>query len=320
MSTGGGNTQQAVDRLAGLIVAAINRRLAGMPSAPTSVSAGATASAASGNGGGVVSALSGFATKLLAILAPISVTAAVVGSATSGLSVFVGTLKLLGATFGTVLAPVFLLLAAVALSLSDVIQGQLLPNLAELQTQILQFGTNAVAALEGKFYELAVRALTLVIQLERLTETAGGLAGVFDKVMMVNNPLLWAGGKWLAGGGDGPDAKEQAQQELRALVAQLRGPGNAGAPAGGGRLNNQPPRPDFMGMVVGNLQTALDQMRHESGPKAQQTGLIQASLNAQMAAFMSPFERKQLELQEKNLQSLQEAVNAIKRLQPAVGN
>lgn len=316
-----GNNPQAIDRAAALIVAAIARRMSGMSSTPTSATAGSTAAAASGGSvGGAVSAITSFATKLLAILAPISVTAAVIGAATSGMSVFLGSLKLLGALAGTVIAPVFLVLAAVALSLSDVIQSQLLPNLAQLQAQILAFGTNAVAALEGKFYELAVKVLTAAIQLDRLTETAGGLMGVFDKIMSWNpaTALQWRGAKWLAGGGDGPAAKEQAQQELKELVAQLRG--GAGAAGGGAAVGaGRKPLPDFMGLFQGNLQTALDQMRHESGPKAQQSGLIQASMNAQMAAFMSPFEQKQLDLQQKNLEALQEAVEAVKRLQPPVG-
>ena len=88
-----------------------------------------------------------FETKLLTLLGPVALLASALTSMTSGMSVFLGVVKLIGNTLGVALFPVIALVSAVLLALNDVVLALLIPNLEEWATTILQGGLDAINAM-----------------------------------------------------------------------------------------------------------------------------------------------------------------------------
>lgn len=292
----------------------------------TGMRGGATPAAAGGSsGGGGDSAgkgLADFAQKITSLLVPISIAAAVFGAATSGMQPLIGAIKIAGMLLGTLLAPGFVVVSAVLLSLVDVVQGYLLPNLESFYGIIINGAVQAIGFLEGQFNTIMASIISYVTPFGKALEDARktvsdvqlslmALKVAFDvAVQKLSFGTMGGGG---AGGAPpavvvkGEDGKPP--KSFKDTVDSMFKAVGLKTPEGG---------KSFEDRFKDNLGVVTRQMRQDAMPKAQQSDLISANMNAQMTTLnMTEYERKMIAIQEKQLEALDAVVG---KLQPAVGD
>lgn len=242
-----------------------------------------------------------FEAKLFAVLTPVALVATLFASMTSGMSVFLGAIKILGATLGLILAPGVIAFSALILTLSDFIQDALLPNLEQWYSAVLNFAVGGIDWLEKQFVYLANEAIKFANNL--LSATPAILrftAEVFKAAAML--AILTddnkSADKNMNTAFDLEQMARKAEKSPRvaglvkssildSLGLQHDAEGNIQPIQGG----------SFGSRFRGNLRKSVDQMAFENMPKSQQTSLSGANMAAQMATIqMSPFEREQLKL------------------------
>lgn len=256
-----------------------------------------------------------FAQKITALLLPISIVAAVFGAMTSGLQPFIGAIKIAGMLLGTVLAPFFVVAAAVVLSLVDVIQGYLLPNLESFYGIIINGAVQAIGYLEGQFNSIMAEIISYVTPFGKaFDDTRRFISGVQFALMALQmafdlavNSIRAMVGLGAVGGTAGPvagvEAKKQDSKPPKSFTQTVNEMFKAA-----GLKTPEGKQPSFQDRVKGNLGTVVDQMKHDNNAPAQQSDLMSAKMNAQMGALnMSPYEQKSLNIMTQMLDSLQSA-------------
>jgi hypothetical protein len=218
--------------------------LAGAKGGGTGPGPKAAAPAAGSGAGDAVGAAVGMAVGKFAILfAPIIALSNVLNQTASGMGVFMTAIKVLGATLAPLLLPVFLLLAAAVLSVSDEIWSSLLPNLKAWYEWIL---ANAIPVLEQ--FVAAVRDVIAFIKglrddPEKAVADAAGKASEVTKEKPEGDSwasAFWSPGRWLgdqinkAAGLDDAPAAGKSSKELSPGQPYTPRPPRPGEPAGAG--------------------------------------------------------------------------------------
>jgi len=242
-----------------------------------------------------------FEAKLFGMLAPAALVATMLSSAASGLSVFIGAVKILGSTLGMLLAPGIMLLSAVILTVSDVIQSALLPNLEDWYTAVITFGLGAIDFLETQFINAAN---TIIDFVAAVTKAAADVYGIAATLMITKAMIQQAygdidGARKSVTAGIGLIRKsvemensKQTDKMSKTILDRL------------GIMTDENGKPiplsstgGFGDQVKKNLLKVTQEFRQENLPKAQQTGLSQAYFSAQMATLnLTPFERENLKI------------------------
>lgn len=285
-----------------------------------------------GAGGGAMEAIAGRVARQIAmIFAPLIAFSTLLNQSTSGLSLFLGAINILGGTIAPLLLPVFTVLAAAIVVVSDEIWQRLLPTLKDYNATILGQG---IAAIET-FAQYLVTAAGGVDEFARqMGFAAAGLAagpGAAQAWKDAQKDMKDLKG-WNAAHGNKFDLNDP-QQRVNARFAQLReelkgdkdnlgkwldaiknapnaaeakriqgmGPG-AWADEAAGMKGQQPGVREKMFNAV---DLVLRQLQMQTGSKASLTGIAQASRQAQLAAVsQDPFAAKQLQVTEQVLQAI----------------
>lgn len=279
--------------------------------------------AAKGVGGALMAAMSPFMLKLIAVLGPLALLAAVLSSASSGFSLVTTSVKLLAMTLGPILLPFMVLLATGIASMSDIIWNKMMPQLEKWFTLILVSGIPALERFLLKVEALATAIEWVVNKIPgagAITQHAapGGSASpssFLDSVMGFGADSLIKGGGVTAAetimmslfgrktppSDPRPDSTTSGARAARGDVSAAAGAAGAAGAARGGS-NAAPGAPggisttdDRMNLIKSNMNMVLAEMKFQQGPRASFSGLRQASSNAQMAALnKSPFEAQML--------------------------
>lgn len=263
--------------------------------------------------------------RLLAVLAPLTTFGTILVQSTSGLRVFLGAVNILAMTLAPILLPGFVLLAALILTVADIINAQLQPAMVEWYTLILGKGFAAVMSLIDGFEKIYNASKQFAGDVEELgknlmallptKKNAEGKEGVFT----LNIDAL-------RGKKDGPAFRIMGgDKKPNVLSPATRN--NDGSPinsiGGSGDWGDETKKPepksqfakDFGLAFIKNMKEVAQEFRHQNQPKTELTSLVQASRQAQLAATgMSPFEQRQIKLQESATKSLDLAVNHLEKI------
>lgn len=314
------------ERIAQLVVEFLLAEAGGMVKSSDDNTSGEGASAGEGGGSKKASSKGGgnvpladvfkqFETKLFALLAPAALVATMLSSAASGMSVFIGAIKLVGNTLGMMLAPGILLASAVILSLNEMIQGALLGSLEDWYTAIIDGGIKAIDWL-GEAIAQVVNGMNawetaMFKGISGLSEAVAFLASSFAAIIRVLSKSLALDRLSPLGGADAnrkaagldrmADRFNLAADIQRGLAPQTRVwdsvLGKLGLMKGDDGKYNIPGVTGFGDRVTQNLGKVLTQFRFDNAPKSQSTSIAAANMAAQSASFnMSPFERENLKI------------------------
>lgn len=242
-----------------------------------------------------------FEQKLFGVLAPVAIAATVFASATTGMGVFLGAIKILGSTLGLILAPGVMALSALILTLSDYIQDALLPNLESWYTAVLTFAIGGIEWLEKAYVDAANAVLDFASEALKAGSELMLFAGY---VAFVTAELKRRLGDNAGAEADTASGKRfiragvemQGQSDMEHLVRTALFK-RLGIPVD----ETGKPIPLVAGQFTErfqkNLRKSTDEMAFQNMPKSQSTSLAGANMAAQMASIqMSPFEREQLKL------------------------
>lgn len=260
--------------------------------------------------GGLVGGMGNVLTaKLGSVLGPLAIFAQVIGSAGSGFQVLMTAVKLLAATLAPILLPVFAVIAAALVELSDKIWADLLPHLESWYTYIIE---NLLPALR-QFFDAVMAVVKFVggaveageVVADAAQDAAdffqGGLDGVADffgfgddeEPAPAENPNPTGAGVYTYSSGAGGDFGGGGRGWLDGALTN---------PTVGGVMAGSSPdagKPDALTDVVRSLRMSI-------GPRAQFSGLSQVSKNLQTAALnQDPLEARMLEKMTKSLDVLE---------------
>lgn len=276
-----------------------------------------------GGGGGHTTAgsiASSLLRQLAAVLVPLGGLATILNQTNSGFQLFIGALNIFAATIAPLLLPVFALLAAGVLTVSDILWAQLVPNLKDWYLLILNSAipaieefTNALGdGTEGVTTSMSFLQTQMGVFANFVSTLASKLTGLFGAVL---GPDVVQGAAGAAMGVGGQVDKDDA---MAAAAAAARGgvigigrqkrearearDGNAGA----GRGN-------FMDKFLNNLDLVTQQLQFTAGSKPSFTGLGEAQKSAQLAALQPPFERIMLERVFTAIKVLQESLAELRK-------
>ena len=272
---------------------------------------------------------------LLKTLIPISIAAAVLGSATSGMSTFLSSFKVLGTVVGTLLTPAFIVGGAALLSFADILTESLLPNLEKWYETFITTSLSAVNWLQKAVIDFANEMLKLIPKLKdvsiALLDFAVGVTKGLANIMLVadtaemmqtgKNPGRYAETLKIAGKLEVVAAvlKEDRAKDKPNIIPFKDVFEALNIPV----VNGVPQIPQFganegiAGRMPANIQKMIQQFKFDNAPQPQSMGLAQAAQNAQLAALnVSPFERDMLKLVSEVIEAL-DRVSA--KLKPAVG-
>lgn len=272
---------------------------------------------------------------LLRTLIPISIAAAVLGSATSGMSTFLASFKVLGTVVGTLLTPAFIVGGAALLSFADILTETILPNLEKWYETFITTSLSAVNWLQKAVIDFVNEVLKLIPKIQEvgasLLEFAANTTYSFASLLKMADAAL---GKNKAEDVARTDKIVKTADLLSVAAATMRTdlankePKNVpfkdvfealNIPV----VNGVPQIPQFganegiAGRMPANIQKMIQQFKFDNAPQPQSMGLAQAAQNAQLAALnVSPFERDMLKLVSEVIEAL-DRVSA--KLKPAVG-
>lgn len=272
---------------------------------------------------------------LLKTLIPISIAAAVLGSATSGMSTFLASFKVLGTVVGTLLTPAFIVGGAALLSFADILTDTILPNLEKWYETFITTSLSAVNWLQKAVIDFVNEVLKLIPKIQEvgasILEFAANTTYSFASLLKMADAVL---GKNKAEDVARTDKIVKTADLLSVAAATMRTdlankePKNVpfkdvfealNIPV----VNGVPQIPQFganegiAGRMPANIQKMIQQFKFDNAPQPQSMGLAQAAQNAQLAALnVSPFERDMLKLVSEVIEAL-DRVSA--KLKPAVG-
>lgn len=244
-------------------------------------------------------------------LTPMSLLAAAMSSASSGVGVFEKSITVLGTVLGSVLLPVFVVATAAVVAFADAISGDLLSAMEEM-LKYVPIALTGLSMLGDAAKDAAkfVKAWTSVMI--GAMRSAGMNVPAFDPDLKPVRPGANVDGE------TGKPGRIPTANELP-TVPQPKGAGG-GVQAGGG-VGGKGPTPQtgagqganlsrgLFGELVVGLQETIKELRMSSGPRAQIMDVAGVNRAATMAALnLSPFERKNLEMLERLFRKLEEAV------------
>ncbi len=272
---------------------------------------------------------------LLKTLIPISIAAAVLGSATSGMSTFLSSFKVLGTVVGTLLTPAFIVGGAALLSFADILTDTILPNLEKWYETFITTSLSAVNWLQKAVIDFVNEVLKLIPKIQEvgatLLEFAANTTYSFASILKMADAAL---GKNKAEDTARTDKIVKAGDLLSVAAATMRTDLANKKPESVPFkdvfealnipvVNGVPQIPQFganegiAGRMPANIQKMIQQFKFDNAPQPQSMGLAQAAQNAQLAALnVSPFERDMLKLVSEVIEAL-DRVSA--KLKPAVG-
>jgi hypothetical protein len=213
---------------------------------------------------------------IFALLSPMSILAQIVTSSASGFQVLTFAVKLFAATIGPILLPVFAVLAAGLVYLSDTIWNDISPELEGFYDVIVGSFLPAVGAMVDALKWAHDQITDVFEALDPFSDTpdelkamAGGAPGTGKGVLAADTGSSgYDGGDYGSGGFTGSGAG-----------SDHAGSGGPGGPS-----------------IGGSFGEVLRELRASMGPKASFSGIAQVSRNAQLAALNdSPFESKMLD-------------------------
>jgi hypothetical protein len=288
------------------------------------------------NAGGIGGVIQGALRPLAAALLPIASFAAILGQSTSGLRLFVQAVGILGATLAPVLLPVFVLLAAVALSVADIIWEKLEPALKDFYVAVLTTAVPAIASFVQALTDhghVIGQAGDFILNAAKFAAAhiAQFAAMALQKVDKDHALLLWAFAQKLFGEIAGKekekrdaDAARRKANEQDLIKRGIMAPPGAGAviggigavpgigmerrggQAGGGQAGG------FAGKLVQRLKDVMQQLSMDNLSKASITGLVEASKQAQVAFLnQTPFEAELLKRMQAVINIMQEAIAVL---------
>ncbi len=209
-----------------------------------------------------------------AMVAPIAVMTGVIAGAfrnNKGAQAFGGALEVLTTTVGTALTPLFVVLGAAALAVSDYLWEKLLPNLEKWTALVIKYA-------------------------EKGADIAEDAADTGNKLLEGDFSAVWNKIK----GDFGVDQSLAPTRIGADPFAESPGAGNYS------EVDKAPKASRFQSA----LKDMLIEMRRATGGQASFGGLADAAKQAQLAAFGSPFERRMQEMTAKMLQAMEKtAVN-----------
>lgn len=277
------------------------------------------------------------AVKFAAVIAPLATFGAILSQANSGFSLVTGALQILAATVAPLLLPFFVLLAAGLLTVSDMLWSQLLPNLKDWYTLVLNEGVPAMTAFIQGLAEAA----------KGTVDAGTALSDFVDRLLAVTyNLIAWVSNKL----GD-TETAEQATRARKMMDERIRarekgepvpdaadfeareradrfgggGGGEFGGDNQAGGKGGAAPGGDVLGKLLGNMDLVIQQLKFTQGSKASFSGLAEAAKQAQMAAFKPPFERIQEQRTQQAITLIEQVVAELRNIHrdnkpgPAVG-
>lgn len=242
--------------------------------------------------GGAMGMARAIGARFLAVLAPLYALSTILNQTNSGMGVFGKAVNVLGATLAPILLPVFAILAATVLSVSDIIAGKLIPALGEFYDWVLKV---AVPFAEKKV-EQAGEGVDAWVATKNLVTQGKMPEGKHLDTILRNS---------LPGGEQASDLSKFLNQKILQLGAW--GSRQVGKddtpwknamqlPMAGGKIENKAPeeaKPNFGQMFSANMRDVLKSLAMSVGPKASYSSLGEAGKQAQLAALNAdPIEMK----------------------------
>jgi hypothetical protein len=221
-------------------------------------------------------------------------------NANAGAKVFGGALSVLANTVGTALVPVFVVLAAGALSVSDYLTEKLLPNLEKWADAVFNFA-DRIGGTVDKITTGYDKGWEWIKQVNNSTKPIHD-SGVVDRVNAGISASTAA-----------PfNASSDEISLIKAALGQAK-PDVEGGAWGWKMIANAKPIEDGGGSPSGGggsrfqraMKDILVEMRRGQGSPASFGSLADASRQAQLAAFGSPFERRMLQMTERMLSAME---------------
>ncbi len=257
-----------------------------------------------GGEGGAAGVAAAIGKRFFAVLGPLYALSTVLNQTNSGMGVFQKAVNVLGATLAPVLLPVFALLAAGVLSVSDIIWNRLAPALGKMYEWALKFGIPTVEKKvedidrgasgigdivdfhkdPGKFLREfsqspGKKADTITGGLRQLDPS--GILGYIEDHVTGKPSQAYKGIK-------GTEAPDVAREREKAAAS--------GVPSIGQSLKS-------------NLQDVVKSLALSMAPKASYTGLAEVGKQAQLAALnVDPIEMKAAQRVVASIQELQRVI------------
>lgn len=265
------------------------------------------------NSGGALSIGKAIATRFIAVLGPLYALSTVLQQTNSGVGVFGKAVNVIGATLAPLLLPVFALLAAGLLSMSDIIWSKLLPALGDFYKWVLKVG---VPAVESQLADAEDKIDTVTAIKNFITKGEAPKAADVPRMAFASVPganQLADIGKWI-GKQVGVDVPE-----LPRGSATFRKPGDGGENKDGTPQTNPDgtPKKTFGSLMSENFDKVIKSLAMSMGPKAAYSGIAEAGKQAQLAALnQDPIEAQQLRIMQQSLEELQKVVGALNKDDP----
>ncbi len=234
-------------------------------------------------GGAAGSMAKAIASRFLAVLGPLYALSTVLNQANSGMGVFGKAVSVLGATLAPVLLPVFALLSAAILTVSDYIWSKLLPALGGFYDWVIKFGVplgKDVAAGAEQGVSGIGKALDFVSKTpsevatgqKRPEEDTSRTLSFFEKIRVLVSPNKV------------DTIKRIAEEKVEA---------NGGGSASGGKNPDGTPKPSIGQNFSANMRDVIKSLAMSFGPKASYASLGDVGKQAQLAALNAdPIEMK----------------------------
>jgi hypothetical protein len=289
-------------------------------SPPPSVGAGAPGAGAMAP---LISIGSALALKFTAIIGPLAILAAVIGSNISGFNVLMTAVRIVGTTLAPILLPVTAVLAAALVAASDVLWQQLLPALGDWYRFVLSNLIPAVLELADAFLKAADWILRnsvdkaeeaanffentqndIAVNLASVAEAAGQVPeGTTAQLMKERDEARTKAEEKQPRFQEAQDAIEAFRNQLGRLRSE-----EAGGKGG------------FRTAFGSAMTDVIQSMRMSFSPKAQMSGLADVWKQATMAALnQDPLEARQLKVMQDSLDMLTKIWNEQRAGKPEGG-
>lgn len=243
-------------------------------------------------------------------LTPMSLLAAAMSSASSGVGVFDKSIKVLGTVLGSVLLPLFVVASTAVLTFADLIGGDLLDAMSTM----------------ADYIPIVLTGLSLLAD---AAKDAAGFVKAWSNVMIgaarsagVNIPALDPNLTPVKPGVnmDGDTGKPGRIPMANEMPTSPQPKGAGGGVQAGAGVGGAPKPPmtggagagasrDTFGLMVKNLMDTLKELRMSIAPQAQIMDVASVNRSATLAALnQSPFEKKMMDNTDKIFRKLEEAV------------
>lgn len=255
-----------------------------------------------------------FKVQLFILLGPLASFATLLNQSSSGFRIFLSAISILAGTLAPVLLPVFLLLSAALLTLSDYIWSNIEPALEGFYTWLTANVINALAMFVDNV-QAAYRALR---DYTKDVKNAGEIGKAVFEDLQHDMAIAIATIIDMIEGSNLAEQLEKDREANRAHLIERRIlvpnpqqqapaqpavgpfpiiPGDNNADIGEGIDKGGEPKPEkwsdtLRRDLLKNLRLSMDEFKFQNGPKASLTSLVGASKAAQLAGVSeSPFEK-----------------------------